>query len=92
MKGINFISDEDGTPLSVASMHGQTKIINYLLDNGADFNHSRGINALEYAVIFNQIDVIDLLIKRGVYVDTDLNEYNSELKNTFEAIDLGYIN
>jgi hypothetical protein len=35
-----------------------------------------------------------VLIKMGGKPEclNNLNEYNSELKNTFEAIDLGYIN
>ncbi|GAW16521.1 hypothetical protein ANO14919_059510 [Xylariales sp. No.14919] len=56
-----------GRPLMVASMHGNKKIIQILLDNGAIINAPRksNTNALIAASRWHRFDAVELLIDRG---------------------------
>ena len=56
------------TPLHDAAWNGDTRMVGYLLDHGAEINarHSEGGSSpLAYAVIKNNIAVVELLLGRG---------------------------
>lgn len=55
-------------PLHYASFHNNTKIAQYLIDNGANIHHKDklGKNALAYAIENNATKTAKLLIKNGV--------------------------
>ncbi|MDQ8040105.1 MAG: ankyrin repeat domain-containing protein [Rickettsiella sp.] len=79
-KGANSNSvDENGkTVLYIAAKKGDAKIVNLLLKKGAKNNVSKDITPLDIAVIFEHLEVIQLLIKDDR--DVDLN-HNKETVN-----------
>lgn len=60
------------TPLLMASYFGKEKIVELLLNRGADmykFKHENGMVGLHYASMQNHTSVVDVLIKKGVDVN-----------------------
>lgn len=59
--------DAAGTALMGVSFKGNTEIVKYLIDAGADVNatNEQGTSALIFAAMFNQGEVIDLLLENG---------------------------
>ncbi len=67
---IDFIS-ADWTPIHANSAYGTTKILEELLNEGADINARtvKGFTPFHLAVIFGRKDIADFLISNGVDVD-----------------------
>jgi ankyrin repeat protein len=66
-----------------ASIHGKTEIVKFLLDKGADINHSTYEGtSLYYAVSQNDIDMVKLLLKYNPKLDI-VGEYSET--SAFEA-------
>jgi len=61
---LNFLSLE-GTALMAATVKGNLKIVELLLENGAnpDLTNEDGISALMYAIQFKNISIVKLLLK-----------------------------
>ena len=67
-----------GTPLHVAAQFASVEFVRFLLANGADLNGTnkyeegtrKGMNALHYAADSGNVDVIPVLIKSGLPVDS----------------------
>jgi ankyrin repeat protein len=64
-------SELKDTPLHVAASQGCTRIVQILLDRGADIaaRGDRRYTPLHYAAQENQLDVIKLLVKRGANLE-----------------------
>ena len=86
------------TPLQIASKNGYIDIVEKLLKNGADINIKNidRLNALSYAIDYNHLDVVKLLINNGSIIDNsrdaygytilDLARYKPEIKNYLLSI------
>lgn len=90
--GADFhIPDSNGnTALKRASGKGHLEIVELLLEKGAEINtRSRwdNVNALNWAVICEQICVVGLLLNRGA----DVNAYCYGGSNLATAVDIGYL-
>lgn len=77
------------TPLSKASENGEIKLVKFLLENGADPNYMYsgfGCPALQTALIFDEFDIAEELLKYGA--DPDLrftNEIRLSEKNSLKT-------
>lgn len=74
--------------MQVAITHKQTKIVEFLLTNGyGDINaiDFKDCSALYYAIILNQKEVCDMLLKRGATVISGSNERLANLLCSFGA-------
>lgn len=71
----NIIAKRNLTPLHIAVMHGNIKIVQLLLDHGADKGAQSDIGntPLHNAVAYNHIDIVRLLIEH----DADTNAENN---------------
>jgi serine/threonine-protein phosphatase 6 regulatory ankyrin repeat subunit B len=65
------------TALMIASNEGNDKIVQALLDKGAEINmkSTEGLTALMYAIRMNHDNVVHVLIKNGA--DVNLNHYST---------------
>ena len=93
---INFDGNWRFSPLMLASKKGNIKIVELLLNNGADINYSFHdgspypvlFSALSIASAYNKIEVIKILIKRGInlkklggtVIADRRNKYKSKIK------------
>src|SRR5271170_3235480 len=65
-----------GTPLHDAAWAGEVEIVDYLIRAGADVNarHSEGQSTpLDYAVLMNRFEVVEILIAHGAEVGSASN-------------------
>lgn len=63
-----------------ASICGKTEIVKFLLDNGADINHSTYEGtSLYYAVRDNDIDMVKLLLEYKPNLDNDTNSFEASI-------------
>lgn len=60
-------SETGFTAMIIAAAQGNSKVVEYLLEAGADPNavHENGVTALMYAASNNYVDVLELLLKTG---------------------------
>ena len=62
----------DGVPLQMAARFGQKEIAGFLIARGADINSNMcgpGYTPLHWAVIYDNVEVVELLVKKGAKVD-----------------------
>jgi ankyrin repeat protein len=54
------------TPLHIASKHGHTEIVRYLIEYGVSLNEKDniGCTVLHYASYYNYVEIIEVLIKK----------------------------
>ncbi|MDB6052811.1 MAG: hypothetical protein JWN25_334 [Verrucomicrobiales bacterium] len=85
----DLINDFTAAPLHKAAELGQAKVVNLLLDHGADPNWvSNGSTPLRKAVIAGRRTVAELLVKRGADVNKPSNspgQYESYLQSAANA-------
>lgn len=78
-----------GTPFEVACFYSNYELMNYLLDNGADINGGKEKGkALSYAVLHNDIKLLDFLISNNcdVNIITEYSDGSKEDPILWEAI------
>lgn len=71
------------TPLSRASQDGDIKLVMYLLDNGANPNYrymDLDCPPLQTALIFNNYDIAEELLKHGADPDLRFYEHNTSVR------------
>ncbi len=70
---VNFVDEDDYTPLMIASSCGHIEIVKLLIDNGANVNYfnrySYGNTSLMIASYHGDIELAKLLIDKGAYVN-----------------------
>jgi len=101
-KIINEYSDDGYTPLMLAVYRNKKEIVNDLLNNGADVNkrirlgNSKGLTALHLAIISNNIDIAqDLLRRNTVFMMNGPNikeDYLSKSRDEWREEMIGFIN
>lgn len=66
-QGVGFQSEKQMTPLMTAASLGNKKIVELLLDHGADMDlrDNLGYTALHWAAYYNHSAVAEALVKRG---------------------------
>ncbi|XP_078594817.1 death-associated protein kinase 1-like [Branchiostoma floridae x Branchiostoma japonicum] len=71
----------DQTSLHVASRHGHTKVVNLLIQNGADpeVRDREGLTSLHVASKHGQTEVVELLIRHGVELEPKDSEQSTPL-------------
>lgn len=70
------------SPLSTSIIHGQVKIVQLLLEQGADVNQSRGLHSgtpLQAAMLYRSEALVRALLERGADVHFE-GWYRLELK------------
>jgi ankyrin repeat protein len=73
MGGSLGVSGMEGTPIHIAIKHGQNKMVNFLLDRGADINSrdEYGSTPLSCAVRWGDADVLRMILNiKSVFVDS----------------------
>lgn len=71
------------TPLSKASENGEIKLVKFLLENGVDPNYMYsgfGCPALQTALIFDEFDIAEELLKYGADPDLRFYERNTSVR------------
>jgi len=68
---VNEYSNQNETPLIIASLAGQGEIVGYLLQRGADIDarNTTGLTALHAAAYAGHADIVTLLVVRGAAVN-----------------------
>ena len=74
-KIVNAINDAGYSPLILACYRGNTKVAEFLINNGADLNYNNSMGtALMAAVVKNNVEIANLLLDKNVDVEqTDAN-------------------
>ena len=72
---INVTQKEYWTPLIIASMEGNTEIMEYLIENGADMEHRThfGSTAIVFAIDGNKLDAVKILVEAGTNINVRAN-------------------
>lgn len=87
---INYSNVNGTTPLIWATVccNGNLEIVSLLLQAGADVNHRDNNNetALTYAVKFNSLDIVVLLLENGAKEDTSISFSNTEIMSLLENV------
>jgi hypothetical protein len=70
---VNIIKSNQLSPLLAAINRENNELINYLLDNGANYNYNTYINPLIFAIKLNNDELVKRLLK---YKDIDINFFD----------------
>jgi uncharacterized protein len=65
---VNALTQENESPLMLAALKGQLKLVELLLQRGADVNKT-GWTALHYAATGGHVQIMELLLDRHAYID-----------------------
>jgi ankyrin repeat domain-containing protein 50 len=79
---VNAQGGEYGNALQAASLRGHEKIVQLLLDKGAEVNAQRGYlgNALQAASLGGHENIVQLLLDKGAAVNAQGGEYGNALQ------------
>lgn len=72
-ESVNIIKSNQLSPLLAAINRANNELVNYLLDNGANYNYNTYINPLIFAIKLNNNDVVKRLL---TYKDIEINFFD----------------
>ncbi len=87
----NMGSSDGDMPLHIAIHENHIKVVNILLEAGADINfrQKKFKNAIDFAVIYNRVEIIKMLLKKGA--DPNAMIQATKLTPLFYALSRNYI-
>ena len=84
---VNYLDNNNQSPLNAASAHGHAYLVKMLISNGADVNNKTtnfGVSPLYAASLYGHADVVKILLSKGATIDKE----TIEVANNPEIVDI----